>query len=113
MGIPIIEVLIDNEMIKLFLDTGARISYLSYRFTNRYQSSGIEEDVHPLIGNFTTDSFDIETIFGNSEFLVRYGNLPNLFQSTLQIANTEGIIGFDFFNNFKFLLNIKNNIIKL
>jgi len=112
MGIPIIKMTVDNQELKFFLDTGAKLSYLSDSLTSKYKSVGIDEDFYPGVGKFQTECFEIPTIFGDKEFVVKYGNLPTLLQMTLMLGGTDGIIGFDFFNNFKVVLDLKNNRLK-
>ena len=112
MGIPIIKMTVDNQELKFFLDTGAKLSYLSDSLTSSFESLGTDEDFYPGVGKFQTECFEIPTVFGDTEFVVKYGNLPTLLQMTLMLGGTDGIIGFDFFNNFKVLLDLKNNRLK-
>lgn len=112
MGIPIIKMTVDNQELKFFLDTGAKLSYLSDSLTSKYESVGTDEDFYPGVGKFQTECFEIPTVFGDTEFIVKYGNLPTLLQMTLMLGGTDGIIGFDFFNNFKVVLDLKNNRLK-
>jgi hypothetical protein len=112
MGIPIIKMTVDNQELKFFLDTGAKLSYLSDSLTSNYESVGTDEDFYPGVGKFQTECFEIPTVFGDTEFIVKYGNLPTLLQMTLMLGGTDGIIGFDFFNNFKVVLDLKNNRMK-
>ena len=112
MGIPIIKMTVDNQELKFFLDTGAKLSYLSDSLTSSYESVGTDEDFYPGVGKFQTECFEIPTVFGDTEFVVKYGNLPTLLQMTLMLGGTDGIIGFDFFNNFKVVLDLKNNRLK-
>jgi len=112
MGIPIIKMTVDNQELKFFLDTGAKLSYLSDSLTSSYESVGTDEDFYPGVGKFQTECFEIPTVFGDTEFVVKYGNLPTLLQMTLMLGGTDGIIGFDFFNNFKIVLDLKNNRLK-
>lgn len=112
MGIPIIEITIDNQRLKLFLDTGAKLSYLSNNLTGTYESVGTEEDFYPGVGEFQTDCYEIPTGFEGNTFVVKYGNLPPLLQMTLMLGGVDGIMGFDFFNNFKIVLSLKNNRLK-
>ncbi|KXK02979.1 MAG: hypothetical protein OZ913_05030 [Ignavibacteriaceae bacterium] len=112
MGIPIIELTVDNQKLKFFLDTGAKLSYLDSKITSQHTSIGTDEDFYPGVGKFETECYEILTSFGNKEFNVKYGNLPSLLQMTLMLGGTNGIIGFDFFNNFKVCLDIKNGKIK-
>ncbi|MFN4299676.1 MAG: hypothetical protein ACK4EX_08115 [Thermaurantimonas sp.] len=112
MGIPIIKMTVDNQELKFFLDTGAKLSYLSDSLTSNFGSVGTDEDFYPGVGKFQTECFEITTVFGDNEFVVKYGNLPTLLQMTLMLGGTDGIIGFDFFNNFKVVLDLKNNRLK-
>lgn len=112
MGIPIIELSIEGQRLKFFLDTGAKLSYLSNRITNNYDSTGTDEDFYPGVGNFETKCFEISTSLGDRNFIVKYGNLPQLLQMTLTLGGTDGIIGYDFFNNFKIVLDLTNNKLK-
>jgi len=109
MGIPIIELLVGNQRKKFFLDSGAKLSYLSQSVTNSYTSVGKEEDFYPGVGKFETDCFDIPTRLGEVEFVARYGNLPSLLQMTLMLGGTDGVIGYDFFSNFRVLLDLRGN----
>lgn len=112
MGIPIIKMTVDNQELKFFLDTGAKLSYLSDSLTRNYESIGTDEDFYPGVGKFQTECFEIPAVFGDDKFVVKYGNLPILLQMTLMLVGTDGIIGFDFFNNFKVILDLKNNRLK-
>ena len=106
MGIPIIELEVNSQPLKFFLDTGAKLSYLSEDFTNGYASVGTEEDFYPGVGQFETECFEIQTRLGSIDFSVRYGNLPFMLQMTLMLGGTDGIIGFDFFNSFRVMFDL-------
>jgi len=112
MGIPILRLRLNNQELKLFLDTGAKLSYLSDSITNNYEKVGTDEDFYPGVGKFETECFEISTNLGDNNFIVKYGNLPKLLQMTLLMGGTDGIIGFDFFNNFKVVIDMKNNKLK-
>lgn len=112
MGIPIIELSINNEKLKFFLDTGAKLSYLSDSITSDYKSVGTDEDFYPGVGKFSTNCFDITTSIGDENFTSKFGNLPDLLKMTLMLGGTDGIIGFDFFNNFKIVLDLQSNKLK-
>ena len=112
MGIPIIELIINGEKLNFFLDTGAKLSYLPDTITNNYESIGTEEDFYPGVGSFETKYYEILTKVDQSEFKVKYGNLPEILQITLSLAGIDGILGYDFFNNFNVMLDLKNNRLK-
>lgn len=111
-GVPIIELVIDGKKLKFFLDTGAKLSYLSNTITNNYKSTGTEKDFYPGVGEFETNCYKITTTIGENSFKVKYGNLPQLLQMTLMLGGTDGIMGYDFFNNFKVMLDLNNNLLK-
>jgi hypothetical protein len=112
MGIPIVELIVEDQKLNFFLDTGAKLSYLNPSVTNRHDSIGSIRDFYPGVGHFETDCFEIPTRFGESSFNVKYGNLPSILQMTLMLGNTDGIIGFDFFNSFKLVLDLQNQLLK-
>ena len=68
MGIPIIELFINNQKLKFFLDTGAKLSYLSNNFTANYNSIGREIDFYPGVGEFETECYEILTSIGNRDY---------------------------------------------
>lgn len=104
-GIPIINLNIDNQNVRMFIDTGAKLSYISNAFTNSNTSIGTATDFHPMNGHYTTPVFEVATGIGEASFIVKYGNLPPALQPVLQHANTKGVIGSDLFYNFKVYLD--------
>ncbi len=113
MGIPIVELSTPSGIAKCFLDTGAKLSYLDETFTGNLESEGIEEDFYPGVGKFETKTCKIPTKIGQEQFTARYGNLPMLLQMSLALIGAAGVIGFDLFNNFTVMLDIRGNLLKL
>lgn len=112
MGVPIVELTVNQQPLKFFLDTGAKLSYLNQQHISGYKSVGVEDDFYPGLGKFQTECFEIPSTLNGKTFTVKYGLLPNILQMSLIVGGVDGIIGFDFFNNFKILLDIKNRSIK-
>lgn len=108
MNIPVIDLSVNGKPIKFFLDTGARLSYLPQEETTNMRSKGKEEDFYPTLGKFTSETFDIITQIGGHKFNATYGNLPPLLQMTLGMGGAQGIIGYDFFNNFEVVLDLED-----
>lgn len=108
MGIPIVELEVAGETLSCFLDTGAKISYLPESVTASLISEGTAEDFYPGLGKFETPCFSIETKIAGQTFIAKYGNLPSLLQMSLMLGGVDGIIGFDFFNQCKIVLNLAN-----
>jgi len=112
MGIPIVEYAVAGDTMKFFLDTGAKLSYLSKEITQGFEGCGREEDFYPGVGNFETECFEIPTLLGDSRFSVKYGNLPDALQMALMVGGVKGIMGYDFFNNFTVNLDLAGGILK-
>jgi len=108
MGIPILQMSVNNQELKFFLDTGARLSFLSSDITRNYKCVGTEDDFYPGVGPFQTDCFEVPTVFDGQLHLFKFGNLPDLLQMTLMLGGTHGIVGYDFFSQYQVLLDIRN-----
>ena len=93
MGIPIIEATVGEDKVRIFFDTGAKLSYLDPDRTNVFQSVGSEKDFYPGVGDFSTNAYDVPIILASETVVLRVGNLPQLLQMTLMMADTEGILG--------------------
>lgn len=97
MGIPIIGVNAAGSQRKMFFDTGAQISYLKVEVLKEYPSLGKTIDFYPGVGEFETETYEVETTFGAQDMILRYGSLPQMLEMTLLMAGTEGIIGNEIF----------------
>ena len=93
MGIPIVEAKIEDNTIRMFFDTGAKLSYLDPEITGRYPTLGPAQDFYPGIGQFQTQTYRIPIKLGTETVELTVGNLPQLLQTTLMMANTSGILG--------------------
>lgn len=93
MGIPIVEVLVGQDNVRMFFDTGAKLSYLDPDRTNAFQSVGTEKDFYPGIGVFSTNAYDIPILLGTEIVVLRVGNLPQPLHMNLMMAGTGGILG--------------------
>ncbi len=107
MDIPIIKATIKEQELKFFLDTGAKLSYLSSTYTQGETSLGEASDFYPGVGKFTTPVYELPTILGSSTLQIQYGNLPEILQLTLMLGGTNGILGSDLFTSKTILLDLK------
>lgn len=113
MQIPIVEIEVLGNTHKFFLDSGAKLSYLSQVHTAGLTSVGVESDFYPGHGTFQTPVFELQSSIVEMNFPVKYGNLPASLQSLLTMGNVQGIIGFDLFNRFQVMLDHQKNLIKI
>jgi len=109
MGIPTIELELNGKVNRFFLDTGAKVSYVPATATEGRTPTGTAHDFYPLLGEFDTYLYELETIAAGHTFNCQYGNLPAVLETTLGLGTgIRGIIGHDFFNHFVVLLDYRN-----
>jgi hypothetical protein len=107
MGIPIVPLTVGGNTLSMFLDTGAKLSYLSRARTMGLKSVGNEEDFYPTLGKFKTPIYELTAQWEGHDFEVRFGKLPPLLEMTLTMGNASGIIGYDFFSRFRVWLDLR------
>lgn len=93
MGIPILTAQIGGADYRMFFDTGAQISYFQDASLTNFPAAGSITDFYPGIGQFPTDTHQVEVSLGGVVFTLRCGTLPSLLSATLMMADTEGIVG--------------------
>lgn len=93
MGIPIITVRISGNDYRMFLDTGAQISYFQEDTITDFPSAGIVTDFYPGVGQFQTDTHLVQVVLSGCALTLRCGTLPGFLGATLMMAGTSGIIG--------------------
>ena len=93
MGIPIINAIINDSDHRMFLDTGAQISYFQEGSLAESPSAGSVTDFYPGVGQLQTNTHIVPIALGDSPFLFRCGRLPDALGTTLMMAGTKCIIG--------------------
>lgn len=112
-GIPIVEAEVLGSKQQFFLDSGAKLSYLAASVTEGLPSQETKSDFYPGYGSFETPIFTLEVHVAGATLPINFGNLPTQLLGLLNQGNVKGIIGFDLFNRFQILLNIKDNKLQL
>ena len=113
-GVPKVRMSLLGNEDDFFLDTGAKISYVASETTEGLTPDETDTDFYLGYGDFETPIFNLETTIAGKSFRVRYGNLPFLLERTLMgLSNTKGVIGYDFFNSFKVLIDYRTNMLYL
>lgn len=92
-GIPIVTVNIQNLPYRMFLDTGAQVSYFQTSLLEAYPAAGIVSDFFPGFGPFETHSHIVPANFAGVDFELRFGKLPATLAAGLMVAETKGVIG--------------------
>ena len=93
MGIPIVTAQIGGRAYRMFFDTGAQISYLQSDALKTFPAAGAVTDFYPGVGEFETDTHDVQVSLEGVPFTLRCGTLPGLLGMSLSMAGTEGIVG--------------------
>ena len=108
-GVPKVNMTLQGEERRFFLDTGAKISYVSSQMTQGLNSVETATDFYMGFGNFDTPIYNMEASVAGQSFNVRVGNLPPILEGTLiGLSGTAGVIGYDFFNRFKVVFDYAN-----
>jgi hypothetical protein len=100
MGSPIVQVSIDGVEQDMFVDTGAKLSYVDKTLAANYSPVGKEKDFYPGMGEFETQVFEIRFKLGEKRFKLRCGVLPDLLEKTLLVTGKRGIIGTELYQKF-------------
>lgn len=93
LGVPIIELQVNNSPARVFFDTGAQVSYLQEAEALGGRPAGEVSDFYPGFGPFTTDTWHVDFALGPVLHTARCGQLPGLLALTLQMAGVDGILG--------------------
>jgi len=107
MGVPSLRVDINGKSCPVFLDTGAKLCYVSRDLLQGLQSVGKEQDFYPCLGTFETDVYQLEMSLGDMTFTLPCGVLPSILEATLQVAGKEGIIGTALFEQFRIEMDMQ------
>lgn len=93
-GIPIIELEVKGEVVPLFFDTGASLSYIDRSISRGHTGCGVVEDFYPELGYFNTQTYTLPYRFGSHEFDEKFGNLPDELEGLMDLGGgVSGVLG--------------------
>lgn len=110
-GLMGIEMLINGQLARMIVDTGAKISYVKGPFVEGLESKGEADDFLPYIGDFKTSLYPCTTtlLFETNHEEVSYkqdfGEMPPTISKIVSTLNMDGIIGYEFFKKFRLQIN--------
>ncbi len=95
MGIPILDVGVASggAPVRVFFDTGARLSYLEPSLARQFPAAAREQDFYPGLGRFTTQTHQATLTIGTERVSLVAGILPTELTPLLEKASTSGILG--------------------
>lgn len=91
----------------MLVDTRSPLSYISKCFTMSLKYDETQEQFYHGVGRFETPVYNLNCDFCGRKVEIPYGNLPMDLDLTLMMAHVNGILGHDFFKNFKIMLDFK------
>jgi hypothetical protein len=93
MGVPIVTADVGGTRLKMFFDTGAKVSYVDEKTANAYPRVGTAQDFYVTIGPFQTAIHRIPMLLGSLIIDLECGTLPQSLQLSLAAAGAVGIVG--------------------
>jgi hypothetical protein len=106
MGIPSTSVLLDGRQLPVFIDTGAKFSYLYSAIADDYPAEGREEDFYPGFGRFETEVRRVEIGLGGQSVTLKFGVLPDKLERVLLLAGPRGIIGTELLKSYRICIDM-------
>ena len=106
MGYLLVDMTIRGEVVKVFLDTGAPVSYVSPYLTEDLTPIDTITDFNPLMPSdtFETPIFEFQASFDEEVFTMKAGNLPTLMQTMISILGVKGVVGMEIFKRKRVLV---------
>ncbi|MCX7835700.1 MAG: hypothetical protein N2450_06475, partial [bacterium] len=93
LGSPIVNITIQTQTYSMILDTGAEISYLHHNWISQFRPMGRFDDYNPILGKFSSETYQVEMNLGGVKFSVRCGIFPEESSHLLSMFGVDGILG--------------------
>ena len=99
-GIPVVAALANGRTARLFVDSGAKISYLAPERLTGLPVEDTLRDFYPGLGEFDTEVSTAGCELGRRPFQAKFGFLPAPLRTMLSMCGVDGILGRDLFASF-------------
>ena len=86
--------------VRMFVDTGAKVSYLDPQILVDFNVEGTIHDFYPGVGEFDVEISTVWCDLNGWPFPAKFGRLPTLLRMTLMFGGVDGIIGHDLFDSY-------------
>lgn len=98
LGTPMAMASIDGAEVRMVVDTGAQFGYLRSNHLQGRRALGPRDDFHPLLGDYTTESFEVPVVLGGTALTLVFGRMPPGVELMMDMANADGVFGTDLFH---------------
>lgn len=112
MGFPVFRAVCRGRVVRLVLDTGARISYLTHKLTSDETAIAEREDFSPFVGQYITPIYNVDVDLEGEIIPMHMGNLPMVMDNALSCTGIEGVVGYDLFRNCKVEIDFPNGVLR-
>jgi hypothetical protein len=100
MGIPVVSINVNKHPVRMFVDTGAKISYLDASTLSGFQIEETLHDFYPGVGEFNVGVSAVWADLNGWPLHAKFSRLPPLLQMTLMMGGVDGILGRDLFTSY-------------
>ncbi len=97
MGYVFMDMTVNGRQVRVILDTGAPVSYVSPSLTKGLTPVGRVTDFNPMVpgDTFETPIFEIPASFAGKDYTMRAGHLPQLMGAAISLLGVEGVVGME------------------
>ena len=90
------------------LDSSNILTYISGLHYEGMKRLSVSSELSSNSTEISTKCYNLTASFENENFNVRLGKATNEISNQFKLFDVDGIIGCDFFSNFKFMLNYED-----
>ena len=100
MGTPICHCNIAGQEVEVFVDTGARLTYVDRKLAQNTTPIGREKDFFYSVGEFETLIYKLPVKIGGIDLVLRCGEMPRAMEKTVLVTGKRGILGTEIFDRY-------------
>ncbi|MEM0952784.1 MAG: hypothetical protein AAGI24_01480 [Pseudomonadota bacterium] len=112
-GMPVVALRVGGRVCRMFLDTGSGLSLLLPELLSGTESVGNTNAWYPLVGNYRTPFYRLETIFGDRNQSMLFGVAPEVLRPVMETANVHGMLGTELLKFYGLNLSLRDRVIRL
>jgi Ca-activated chloride channel family protein len=98
MGSPICHCIVAGQDIEVFIDTGARLTYVDLKLVQNITPVGREKDFLYSLGEFETPVYKLPVKIGGIDLVLRCGEMPKIMETSVLVTGKRGILGTEIFD---------------
>ncbi|MEP5764363.1 MAG: hypothetical protein ABJ308_07205 [Halieaceae bacterium] len=112
-SVPILPIGVQGKVLQVFLDTGSPLSYLPLELLAGLEPRGLRDVYYPLLGNFTTQEYLVDTNIGGERCPLHFGALPQALEALTVAGSVQGILGTEILKHFGLSLSLQQGVLML